>query len=380
MTFKLKPILFSSLLAISTSLTYAHSDEHHNLPEASQSGVQMTTSATALINNLTKEQQDTLVYRFIDDANRTYWTNAPVDSQARNGLPIGRLSIEQRVLLHKLLISSTSSQGYQKIWGAVRGDDELKWEGEERELDSEKFFNKNQSLGANNYWVSFYGDPRIEKNWGFMITGHHLAANFTVVDGQATFVPMFYGSDPAFISHGAQAGHVFLAQERNRGLELIQSFTEKQQSIAVISETIPMNKYGPTDFLGPGKKDKIIEKRGISADQLSDEQQILLWVLIKEYINNADFDVAEAQLEKIEDDGLSKIRFMWMGPTDGSEQIFFRVSSPSILIDFVDQRTGFDWNTHPHTIVRDPSNDYGENWLDRHIDESHTRGVRPIKE
>ncbi|MET2900084.1 DUF3500 domain-containing protein [Vibrio rotiferianus] len=382
-------LIAATLAATFTSNAFAHSDHDHThdhkhskntqVAEAVSSATQMTSEASKLFELLSEEQVSAIVYKFSDDANRTYWTNAPVDSQARNGLPIGRLSVEQRHQLHQLLISSTSSQGYYKIWAAVQGDNELKKEGENRELTSEKFFNKNQSLGANNYWVSFYGDPRTEARWGYMITGHHLAANFTVVDGKTTFVPMFYGSDPAVIGHGAEAGYQFLPQERRRGYELLNSLDSNQKTIAVISNTVPFNKYGAKDFFGPGTKDNEIQKRGIRGDQLNKDQKELLWILIQEYVRNADFDVADEQLEKIQHDGWDNIYFMWMGPVDGSEQVFFRVNSPSILIDFVDQRTGFDWNTHPHTIVRDPSNDYGQNWLQRHISEHHVKGTRPEK-
>ena len=159
-----------------------------------------------------------------------------MSSKARIGLPVGRFSLEQRVLLHNLLIASTSSQGYHKVWGAVRGDDELQREGENRELDSPKFFDKNLSLGAIDYWLALFGDPRTESSWGYMLTGHHLGANFTVVEGKATFVPMFYGADPAFIANGAHAGHVFLPQERSRGLELLNSLNEPQKKVAVVAD------------------------------------------------------------------------------------------------------------------------------------------------
>lgn len=378
------PLLVAATLAIGNSpfSVLAHEGHTHkeNYLNKVSSAEQMTYEAQKLLQMLSKNQLDSILYKFNDDANRTYWTNAPVDSQARNGLPIGRLSIDQRYQFHQLLISSTSSQGYYKIWAAVQGDNELKKEGEDRELTSEKFFNKNQSLGANNYWISFYGDPRSDTKWGYMITGHHLAANFTVIDGKTTFVPMFYGSDPAYISGGAEAGYQFLPQEKRRGYELLDSLDSEQKKLAVIADKVPFTKYGAKDFFGPGSKDSEIQKRGIRGDQLDDIQKKLMWVLIEEYVRNADFDVADTQLEKIRKDGWDNLYFMWMGPTDGSEQIFYRVNGPSILIDFVDQRTGFDWNTHPHTIVRDPSNDYGENWLQRHISEHHVKGVRPIKQ
>ena len=363
-----------SLQACKAQKAHTHNGSTHShveVPKTSKSAEQMSVTGKAFINTLNDDQRKALIYNFEDDNARTYWTNAPTHSQSRNGLPIGRLSIEQRKLFHKLLIASTSSQGYYKIWSAIQGDDELKLEGENRELSSDKFYGKNQSLGAIGYYLSFYGNPVTDSKWGYMLTGHHLAVNFTVIDGKTTFVPMFYGSDPAHIGHGQHAGYTFLPQERNRGYELFQSLDAKQKAKTVIAAEYPSNKFGPIDFKGPGSKERKIENRGIRGDELNASQQKLLRVLIEEYVNNADFDVAEEWLAKIEKDGMKNLYFMWMGPTDGSEKIFFRVNGPSILIDFADQRTGFDWNTHPHTIVRDPSNDYGENWMQRHIEEFH---------
>lgn len=378
MNFKSKVLIaaLGSFLLFGAQPVAAHDGHSHNghalpVPAAARSGQQMTDAAASFLDSLSDGQRAEIIFPFDSDADRTHWSNAPVDSVARIGLPIGRLSLEQRELLHQLLIASTSSQGYHKVWAAVRGDDELKKEGENRELDSTKFFTKNQSLGAIDYWVAVFGDARTDKDWGFMLTGHHLAANFTVVDGKATFVPMFYGSDPAFIATGAHAGHVFLPQERRRGYELLSSLDERQRAVAVVADTVEFNKFGALEFTGPGKKDWPTEPRGITADKLSEEQLTLLWQLIAEYVGNSDFDVTADHMARIKADGLANISFMWMGPTDGSEQIFYRVYSPSILIDFVDQRTGFDWNTHPHVIVRDPSNDYGEHWLQRHISEAH---------
>lgn len=369
---KINKLFVGALIALIPTLQALAQEQHQTeITTASRSAKQMNTAAKVFLQKLSKDQIAAVIYSFDDDANRTAWSNAPVNSVSRIGLPIGRFSLEQRKLLHQLLIASTSSQGYQKIWGAVRGDDELKREGENRELDSTKFFTKNQSLGAIDYWVSFAGDPRTEKRWSYMITGHHLAANFTVVDNKATFVPMFYGADPGIIGGGAHAGHVFLSHERSRGLELLNDLSDDQKKAAVVAKEVKFNKFGALAFRGPGSKDKPIKSQGISADKLSDDQLKLLWVLIEEYVRNADFDVADAHLEKIQKDGLNKLSFMWMGPTDGSEKIFYQIYGPSILINFVDQRTDFDWNTHPHIIVRDPSNDYGENWLQQHISEAH---------
>lgn len=91
------------------------------------------------------------------------------------------------------------------------------------------------------------------------MTEHHLAANFTVVNGKATFIPMFYGADPGVIGNGAYAGHDFLSHEGNRGLELINAMNNEQKKTAIAAEEVMFNKFGALAFRGLGTKDKPIK-------------------------------------------------------------------------------------------------------------------------
>lgn len=47
-------------------------------------------------------------------------------------------------------------------------------------------------------------------------------------------------------------------------------------------------------------------------------------------------------------------------------RLYYRVHGPRILIEYIRQN-----NNHDHTIVRDPKNDYGEDWLGKHYEEHH---------
>ena len=53
-----------------------------------------------------------------------------------------------------------------------------------------------ESWRSENYWASFFGNPETDASWGWMITGHHLAASFTVVDNNVAFTPLFLGAEP----------------------------------------------------------------------------------------------------------------------------------------------------------------------------------------
>ena len=48
--------------------------------------------------------------------------------------------------------------------------------------------------------------------------------------------------------------------------------------------------------------------------------------------------------------------FTWYGPTTNGSAAYYRIQGPSLLIEYAPQRdTG-----HIHTIIRDPSNEYGK--------------------
>ena len=111
---------------------------------------------------------------------------------------------------------------------------------------------------------------------------------------------------------------------------------------------------------------------------MNDVQQTLLKFLIRECVANAVHDVAEVQMRKIKERGMENLNFSWIGPTDEiSKRYYYRVHGPAILIEYIRERgVGGDQGAanHIHTIVRDPRNDYGEDWLELYYQEHHNQG------
>jgi hypothetical protein len=48
--------------------------------------------------------------------------------------------------------------------------------------------------------------------------------------------------------------------------------------------------------------------------------------------------------------------FAWYGPTTDGSAAYFRIQGPTLVIEYAPQRG----TNHIHTIIRDPSNDYGK--------------------
>src|SRR6266446_413988 len=284
-------------------------------------------AAAAFLESLDESARKAVAFPLETDQ-RTSWSNLPVGIVPRTGLSVGALGVESRRRLHDLLRASTSSQGYHKIAALMRHDDVL----QAVELE---YLRHNpprpragrsaiESMGSANYWIAVFGEPVRGKAWAWLLTGHHLGATFTCADGRVTAAPLFLGAQPLEDLTGPYAGFVVLSHEAMRGLDLVNSLHPEQARVAVVS-TEPF---------------------------FSD-------------VRNADLDAAERHIEAIQRAGLDQLHFSWRGPTSDVRSLFYyRVHGPRLIIEFAVQEPN-----HIHTIMRDPQNDYGMDWLGLHYEE-----------
>ena len=357
----LKWILAAVLLVASfTDPALAHPERAARMAEAS----------TAFLDTLSAEERALATRAFDDDSARTHWSFLPAPMAPRIGIELGALSATQRIAAHRVLAAALSAQGYHTATSIMWLDDILR--AEEEVLTSQMSASDRarrepllRSRDSGQYWLLFFGDPGAAR-WGWMLSGHHLAVNFTVVDDRIAFTPMFVGANPQTVQQGRYAGWSVLEHELDRAFALVGSLDERQRAQAVQAETIQED-----FFTGPGRD--IPAPVGVAASRLSQEQRALLWGLVRDFVGDTADETAEAQLADIRSDGVGQIRFAWWGSTDDpSQRFFFRLQGPSILIEYVRESNaqGGPAN-HVHAIVRDPRNDYGSDWLDRHYREAH---------
>lgn len=222
------------------------------------------------------------------------------------------------------------------------------------DYDSEKFY------------VSVFGDPK-GANWGWMMTGHHYAANFTVADGRIAFTPLFLGANPQTMPEGRYAGWRILQHEADRALALLGALSPAQVKQAVVAAEVDN-----CVFVGKGQQDRIAAPRGIAASTLDPVQRHMLLAVIDEYLGNALDEAAARQRAAITKNGPDQLYFAWWGPTnDPKARSMFRVQGPSIIIDYVRESSPGGGFNHVHSIARDPGNDYGAGWLAQHYEEAH---------
>lgn len=369
------------MLAITISLAVpalpgaaiAHSATETSAADSTSPAASMGVAAERFLAMLDPLQRNKFVRLLDDNSARTDWSNLPLRGYPRSALALGELSDPQRIALHDLLAVSMSAEGYSETTTIIWLDDILHGFEAERvansELSSERRAEAEagvNSRSSRNYWITLFGDPK-DKRWGWMINGHHFAANFTVADGRIAFTPLFLGANPQTIQKGPYAGWRVLDHEIAAGFAMFTSLNLEQRKAAMVSETID-----PKQFTGKGRKDAPLSNVGISGDLLSPAQRERLMALIREFVGFANQEASTVQMAKIREDDPAKLRFAWWGASDDrSKRFMYRISGPSILIEYVREpnRDGGPDN-HVHAIVRDPRNDYGEDWLSQHYTET----------
>lgn len=365
---------FWGALALIAMPELAASAHERAPPPAEIAAERMALRADRLIALLTAQQRAVAMRRFDDSEARTNWNYLPSNLVRRDGMPIAELNAAQRIELHGLLSAGLSSQGYGKatqiMWLETvlhrQQQAELMMPGD----SAERIAQKRASLAARDpekYWISLFGTPR-SRRWGWMLSGHHLALNFTVVDSKVAFTPLFKGANPQIVMSGPHAGVRTLQVEIEGGGALAATLDAAQRRSAVIAPVVL-----PAMFADKGKKGDRTVPIGLSGAKMTPVQQRMLRGLIAEYLGDIEAGPAAAQWRKIERDGLAALHFAWWGPIDDPAQRFmYRIHGPSIMIEFLREAgpEGGPGN-HVHAIMRDPANDYGEDWLGRHYREAH---------
>ena len=160
--------------------------------------------------------------------------------------------------------------------------------------------------------------------------------------------PSFIGVQPAV--YDSEDNEVKpLGTIESDAYELVTAFDGSQQSEAVLGDTL-------IDLvLGPGTDGRTIEAQGISGADMTDAQKELLLTLISHYGNLVNEEDAAVRMAELESE-IDQTYFAWYSPTDPADTsgIYFRVTGPSIVIEYSGQQMGGNATDHIHGIYRDP--------------------------
>src|SRR5437762_8815090 len=273
---------------------------------AHQAADEMAQAATKFLSTLDDQQKAKAQFEFKSNE-RGNWHFIP---KSRNGLPVKEMTPEQRKLAHALLSSGLSRHGYDKATNIMSLENILfDMEGAARK------FPRDPEL----YYFSIFGKPGAKGTWGWRVEGHHLSANFTIVDGELLAgTPSFMGSNPGEVRSGPRKGLRVLADEEDLGRQLITSLNSDQRKKAIFTES------APKEIITEAKlKIQPLEQVGIGVSDLTQAQRDALKRLVKGYVDRLRPDLATEYLQKIEKAGVDKIYFGWAGGIEKGQPHYY---------------------------------------------------------
>jgi hypothetical protein len=293
---------------------------------------------------------------------RRNWFFVPIE---RKGLPLIEMTVEQKNAAIDLVKASLSESANEKTVAIMQLEVILK--------QIEKLPIDNNRRHPGKYYFSIFGTPDTKKLWGWRIEGHHVSLNFSSENEKIIAgTPFFLGSNPAIVPEGyPEAGKQLIKQEEILGLDLLHSFSEEQLKKVVIGDHSPVEIFSGNS--AHFTKIDSLEK-GISYLEMTKEQQLKLLHLIGFYTERYPFGFAHEFMEKIEKAGLDKLIFTWIGAKEakiGNGGHYYRIQNPVLLIEYDNTQGNAN---HVHTVIRDLTNDFGEDMLRKHYQEEHKKG------
>jgi len=312
---------------------------------------EMTAAATGLWKALTPEQQAKARFDFKDEE-RLNWHFIP---RERKGLALREMTSAQKQLAHALLAAGLSQQGVIKAQSIMSLEQVLLI------LEGAKPANRRD---PDNYFITIFGTPSAKGTWGYRIEGHHLAQNYTIVDGKVSDSPSFFGSNPAEVRIGPRKGLRVLALEDDYGYDMIESLDKTQQDVAVVDKT------ALKDIITGASRKAALNgaPNGLSAAKMTAAQYDKLMTIVELYASNVPQAMAEKRLELARKQPKDATFFAWTGAVERGGLHYYRVQTPGFLIEMDCTQ---DQGNHIHSVWRDYENDFGLDLLKAHYNASH---------
>ena len=314
------------------------------------SGTNMTTCAVKFLGTLDDDQRAKATMGF-DDKRRVGWHFIP--KKSRKGVQLREMNDKQKKAAHALLKSTLSEVGYGKATTIMQLEDIL------HELQGRKATPWNRD--SQRYYFTIFGDPKPKGKWGLSIEGHHLSLNFVVEDGKVTsHTPAFFATNPALVKAnygaGPKKGTRVLADEELLAFKLVNSLSDEQKKVAILSDKAP-REIRAAGAAQPPKS----APAGLSVAKMTKEQRQTLRALVHSYNKNMPDDVAARVVAEIREAGVENIHFAWAGATKEGVGHYYRVQGPTFLIELVNTQPDGAGNpaNHVHAVWRSMKGDFG---------------------
>jgi Protein of unknown function (DUF3500) len=308
---------------------------------------QMRSAATVLLSALEGDQQALVARSFADDAARRWLEYRPLP---RPGGCVAEMSVAARKAAHRLLATALSDHAYAQAVGIMAL---------EEVLDRRERWQRGRHSG--DYWLTVFGDPAGDQPWAWRFEGHHLSVTMTVVGDAISPSPVFLGANPGCVRYAGQAVSRPLAPEEDLARALLDALGPAGRAVAVVSDRAPDDIRTSTR----SRAEEGIEPLGIAAARLGPTARAMLGQLVALYLDRLPGELAAREAARV---SASELHFAWEGPATPGQRHYYRVQGDDLLIEY-DNTT--DDGNHPHTVLRRPRSDFGEDVLATHHRQAH---------
>jgi hypothetical protein len=327
-----------TVLLFTVLLPFANSDCFGREHQFAQS---MAETAQELISSLGPKKTADLVYTF-ENSSREHWHFFP-NWSGRKGIPLSQFSKKQKVIIKEmlhLLLTSEAFQEQEKI----------------RLIHGLRKDLSDPNNPMNLYYLSLFGSPSTNRNWGWRFEGHHLSLNCTLVDGKLFSVtPSFWGSSPVRTNHWDGHEIEVFEDEQKLSLSLVESLTEGQKIKAELNRS-----NGPRATPKVSRED-FQNDQGLPFSELNSKQQELLRRLIFAFAQKYRPEILDQVDQRKPIMDTNAIRFSYR-PTSKPYISYFRILSNEYLIEYDNQG-----GNHIHAAWRDFDGDFGRDLIKQHL-------------
>ncbi|GAB3174953.1 DUF3500 domain-containing protein [Telluribacter humicola] len=320
---------------------------------------QMTKAVKAFLGTLDAGQIKQTQLAF-EDPLRFDWHFVP---RERKGLALKHMTDKQRTAAMGMVKVMMSDEGYRKVNEIIDLENVLRVVENRPPNDTRR--------DPENYSFLVFGTPGGKEPWSWRIEGHHISLHFSSVTGQLSYTPSFLGSNPGHVLVDMpQKGRRVLKEEEDLGFQLLNSLTDAQRQQVILGNKSPWEMFTANDRTAG----KLSNFEGVAMKDMTAAQQELFRQLIGTYLNRYHVTLKNQQMEQLKKAGMDNIYFAWIGDTEpikGKGQgHYYRIHGPTLLIEFDNTQ---DNANHVHTVVRDLTNDFGDDLLRQHYEAQHKK-------
>jgi len=305
-------------------------------------------AAQTFLEQLSGEQQTEVTLPF-DSDERENWHYFP---KSRPGISFKTLPADRHDVILQLLEAFLSDEGY------VTAEDIRSLETVLNEMESGGGFSRDSEL----YWITLFGQPDMQDNWGLRYEGHHISFNWTFAGGKLVAgTPEFLGANPATVPIGPTKGLQALGDREALARKLITMFDDEQRQVAIVNDQPPREIVTGADRVAA-----IEENTGLKVADMAETQREAFMTLLAAYLSAQREPVRDARLDRVKQGGIDNVTFSWAGGLE-EEGVphYYRIQGAKFLVEYANTQ---DNANHIHTVWRDFNGDFGRDVLKEHYE------------